>query len=146
VKLRRSPKSARVVRVTGDGSKAQGDQGGGGNAPERTVVRPSGDVPSGSSGDSGQSARGESDQSARGESSGASGVGSESGGKGSEAATPAAPAQPAEPAAQAPSEQAPDGGKPSLKSPSEPHVTTPTQRKPRKVHRDGATNKEGRRE
>jgi hypothetical protein len=144
---RRSPAGRdNVVRVSGDGNKSQGDQAGGGSASERGVVRPTGDVPPSSSGDSSQSARGESGQGGRSDSSSASGAASESGGKGGEPATPAAPAQPAEPAAQAPAEQAPDSGKPSLKSPSEPHITTPTQRKPRKVHRGGATNKEGRRE
>jgi hypothetical protein len=144
---RRSPAGRdNVVRVSGDGNKSQGEQGGGGNASERTVVRPTGDAPASSSGDSSQSARGESGQSGRGDSGDARGAAGESGGKGSEPASPATPAQPAEPAAQAPAEQAPDSGKPSLKSPSEPHITTPTQRKPRKVHRGGATNKEGRRE
>lgn len=125
-----------VVRVTGDGNKTHGGQGGGGSVPERTVVRPSGDVPP-SSRQPGESARGESDR-------GAPGDGSPGAVAGEPAQNP--PAHAPEPAADAPAEREPEDGKPSLKSPSEPHVTTPTQRKPRKVHRDGATNKEGRRE
>lgn len=139
---RRSPGSRdNVVRVTGDGNKSQGGQGGGGDAPERTVVRPTGDVPPSSSGNTGQAAGGGGAQSGRSDGSAA-----DASGKVNEPAAPSSPAQPAEPAA-APAEQAPDnGGKTTNKNPSEPHVTTPTQRKPRKVHRDGATNKEGRRE
>ncbi len=138
---RRSPGGRdNVVRVTGDGNKSQGGQSSGGDPPERAVVRPTGDVPPSSSGGSGQGSGGDSAQG--GSSDGTTATGGSTG----KADEPSAPAQPSEPAAAAPSEQAPDGGKTTNKNPSEPHVTTPTHRKPRKVHRDGATNKEGRRE
>lgn len=131
-----------VVRVTGS-TKSSGDQGGGadGEEPARTAVHPTGDVPASSSGSSGSSGGG----------SGSSGGGSEGSGTSSGSSAPAAdaPAQTAEPAADASRDEGSSTGKGTLKSPSEPHVTTPSQRKPRKVHRSGdgqTTNKEGRRE
>jgi hypothetical protein len=116
-----------VVRVTG--TKPAVEQAGDTEEPARTAVHPTGDVPPSSSADTGGAAAG----GAHGSSDNVGSAASESP-KQAESAPPGA----------TPADETPSGGKGSLKSPSEPHIATPSQ-KPRKVHRTG-TSKEGRRQ
>jgi hypothetical protein len=131
-----------VVRVNG-GSNPAAEQGGGAEEPARTAVHPTGDVPpiSGAGADSTASG-GSSDSAAGSNSAGGDSAGADRGSAASESPNQAGSAPPGD----APATDAPSTGKTSRKSPSEPHVATPAQQKPRKVHRSGgssSTNKEG---